>query len=152
MSKFHGWYFFVTYHTCSIIFIRLVRHRINISLAFLTPSLRSGLATTIAALFFAWGEIKFTTMDSIKDQFEYGDMNWALSWGASIYACYFIASFPMVKNLDETTDEIWTLSKTIENALAASMIAFIVLDLFCMYVVPDTWLGRDWFPSLPKSN
>lgn len=106
----------------------------------------------ISALFFAWGEIKFTTMESIKDQFEYSDMNWALSWGAGIYACYFLASFPMVKEIDETPEKIWTISKTVENALAASMIAFILLDLFCAHVVPDYWIGREWYPHMLRGT
>eukprot|EP01046_Picozoa_sp_COSAG06_P005575 COSAG06_NODE_250_length_19080_cov_6.483029_15_plen_76_part_00 len=40
-------------------------------------------------------------MDAIKEQFSYDDMDWALSKGAMCYACYFIASFPMVYWLDE---------------------------------------------------
>ena len=45
-----------------------------------TPNENIGfiIATAISAFFFAWGEIKFTTIDAIKDQFEYADMNWAL--------------------------------------------------------------------------
>jgi hypothetical protein len=114
---------------------------------------RSAAATAISAFFFAWAEIKLTTMESIKDQFEYADMNWALSWGAGIYACYFVASFPMIKDIDETTTHLWSLEKTVENAFAASMIAFIVLDLFCLFIVPDYWRNRDWYPHLtPGAN
>jgi hypothetical protein len=109
--------------------------------------IRSYFATIVAALFFAWAEIKFTTMDSIKDQFEYGDMEWALSWGAGIYACYFIASFPFIQQIDETTDNLWTLSKTIENALAASMLGFIYLDIFILFIVPSTWMNKRWFAN-----
>ena len=42
-----------------------------------------------------------SAMDAIKEQFSYDDMDWALSKGAMCYACYFIASFPMVYWLDE---------------------------------------------------
>jgi hypothetical protein len=108
--------------------------------------IRSAVATVVSAWFFAWAEIKLTTLESIKDQFEYGDMNWALTWGASIYACYFLASFPMVKDLDE--HEEWSVQKTVENALASSMIAFILLDLVCQFVVPQHWVGKDWFKKL----
>jgi len=109
-------------------------------------TLRTALATIISAFFFAWAEIKFTTMDAIKDQFAYGNMNWALTWGAGIYACYFLASFPVVQWLDETVDDRWTLRRTIENALAAGMVGFILVDLFCQFIVPNYWVNRTWFP------
>ena len=92
-------------------------------------------------------------MESIKDQFEYADMNWALTWGAGIYACYFVVSFPMVKDLDETSQDIWSLEKTIENSLAATGLGFVVLDLFCQFVVPrDKWQGRKWFSDFDFSH
>ena len=130
-----------------MVFIRFVRNKLAVYTPSVPAAVRSATATILAAFFFAWAEIKFTTMDSIKDQFEYGNMTWALSWGAGIYACYFVESFPMVKDLDETSNRIWSLSKTVENSLAASMIGFILLDLFCQFVVPSYWIGKEWFPS-----
>lgn len=134
MMYVHAWYFFITYHTCSVIFIRMIRT---------APVLRDfGVVSTVfsvvfSAWLFAWGEIYGTTLEAIEEQFAYKDMNWALTWGALCYSCYFISSFPMVFNLDETPNERWTLTKTIENSLAASMMAFILLDVVCQFVVTD---------------
>lgn len=133
----------MTYHTCSVIFIRAIE--LNFEQFIPNKTARSAIATILSALFFAWAEIKFTTMDSIKDQFAYGDMDWALSWGAGIYACYFLASFPFVQHLDENRTNRWSLLKTIENSLAASMLGFIYLDMFVLLFVPSTWVGRKWF-------
>jgi len=67
MMYLHGTYFFITYHTCSVIVMRMARtspwaRRLPFHLG-------DALATFAAALFFAAGEIFFTTLDAIKDQF-----------------------------------------------------------------------------------
>jgi len=73
-------------------------------------------------------------------------MDWALSWGALAYSCYFIASFPMVQWMDESPGQPWTLRKVAENALAASMLAFIMLDMACQFIIPSApWRGRIWW-------
>jgi len=66
---------------------------------------------------------------SLADQFRYEDLPWALRWGALIYACYFIVSFPMVSRLDERPGEAWSVGRTVVESLAAGMLTFILLDL-----------------------
>eukprot|EP01062_Namystynia_karyoxenos_P067470 TRINITY_DN61434_c0_g1_i1.p1 TRINITY_DN61434_c0_g1~~TRINITY_DN61434_c0_g1_i1.p1 ORF type:complete len:317 (+),score=97.25 TRINITY_DN61434_c0_g1_i1:67-951(+) len=133
----HGWYFFVTYHTCGVIFVRMVRSLVGPSFV------PSAAAFGFAAWLFAWGEIWGTTMDAIKDQFNYADMDWALTWGAALYACYFIVSFPFVYGLDETPAQRWPLRRVAESALAASMLSFILLDLVTQFVI------RRWADAVP---
>ena len=140
------------------------------------------------AWLFAWLEIYATTMDAIKEQFScdrrppfprdtgcatplrgvrcrrrYDDMGFALGKGAWCYACYFLASFPLVYWLDEPLDESnpwskstvrpdttmllsggasrsvrdckWSVARTVESALAAGMLGFILLDLVVQFVV-----------------
>jgi cycloeucalenol cycloisomerase len=142
MMYVHGTYFFVTYHTCSVIAMRVARTSPWASR--LPFRLGDVISTLAAAWFFAVGEIYFTTLDAIKDQFAYADMQWALTWGAAVYACYFVASFPMVQWLDETEGKLWHMRRVVENALAAGMIGFILLDLVCKYVIVD-WKGRVWW-------
>jgi len=130
MMYFHAWYFFITYHSMSIIFIRIIRT---------APVMRdSPFAQTLSVFasswLFAWGEIFLTTMDTIEDQFTYKNMDWALTYGALCYACYFIPSFPMSYELDETTTS-WSFQKTTESALAAAMIAFVLLDIVAQYFI-----------------
>ena len=63
-----------------------------------------------------------------------------------MYACYFIASFPLVYWLDEPQARPhgagvylskWSLTKVVESALAAGMIGFILLDLVAQFVIVD---------------
>lgn len=144
MMFIHAWYFFITYHTCSVVFMRVVRQLRLVEQIIPDRTARLVFATLLSAFFFAWGEIKFTTMDAIKDQFEYKDMDWALTWGASLYACYFLASFPLVQHLDEEVGVNWTLTKVVENSLAAGMIGFLLIDLFVKFGMPNTW-ERGWW-------
>jgi hypothetical protein len=88
------------------------------------------LVVVAAAWFWARAEIALTTAPSLADQFRYEDLAWALRWGALVYACYFIVSFPMVYALDEArrrdagrSDGRWS------KALAAGMLTFVLLDV-----------------------
>src|SRR5438093_1130725 len=92
------------------------------------------LVVAVAAWFWARAEISLTTSPSLADQFRYEDLAWALRWGALVYACYFIVSFPMVSRLDERPEEVWTVRRTIIEALAAGMLTFILLDLVTAWV------------------
>jgi len=107
----------------------------------------AGVATVLSALFFAWAEIRFTTLESINEQFSYADMDWALTWGAAAYACYFVPTFPILQHLDEEPDEPkWTTRRVAESALAGSMVAFILLDLVCQFALPrHAWYRKDWW-------
>jgi cycloeucalenol cycloisomerase len=120
----HAHYFFLTYHTTAVLVMRRIRtSRIG---GHATVAAATVLAT---ACFWAWAEIYFTTSPEIADQFRYEDMTWALRWGALFYACYFVASFPMVYRLDEDPAENWTVGRTCIEALATAMMSFVLLDL-----------------------
>jgi cycloeucalenol cycloisomerase len=120
----HAWYFFATYHTCSVIVMRRIR----------TSSLGGGIlwsaiAVAATASLFAWAEVFFTTGESVSHQFRYEDMAWMLRWGTCFYACFFIVSFPMVYRLDENPEDDWPLSRVVIEALAAGMLVLFLLDL-----------------------
>ncbi|GBG33886.1 Cycloeucalenol cycloisomerase [Hondaea fermentalgiana] len=139
MMYMHGWYFFITYHACSVVFIRMFRTAPVVR----DSAIAQAFAVFASSLLFAWGEIKATTMEAIDDLFAYKDMDWALTWGALCYSCYFVPSFPMVYGLDESTDSSkhWSLRRTVESAFAAAMVAFTLLDLVTQFVVTD-WQDR----------
>ncbi len=121
---FHAHYFFVTYHTTAVVVMRRIRtSRLNVH-----PAV-GVLVVVLAAWFWARTEISLTTSPSLADQFRYEDLPWALRWGALIYACYFVVSFPLVSRLDERAGENWALGRTALEALAAGMLTFILLDL-----------------------
>jgi hypothetical protein len=97
-------------------------------------------------------------MESIDDQFTYLNMDWAKQWGAwwvfssttlhasaffflffqltvllpahRCYACYFVVSFPMVFNLDESSDRF-----------VATRMKHVRLDLWSLptNILPRTW-------------
>jgi len=134
MMYFHAWYFFITYHTCSVIFIRMIRTAPGFRD---WPLLANVFSIAFSACLFAGGEIFGTTLEAIKDQFTYQNMDWALTWGTLCYSCYFIASFPMVFPMDETKTTSWSLERTIESSLAASMLAFLLLDIVAQFVITD---------------
>jgi len=91
----HAHYFFVTYYTTAVVVMRRFRtSRLNVH-----PAV-GALVVAAAAWFWARAEIALTTAPSLADQFRYEDLSWALRWGALIYACYFVVSFPMVYRLD----------------------------------------------------
>jgi cycloeucalenol cycloisomerase len=120
----HAHYFFVTYHTTAVVVMRRVRtSRLNVH------PLVGALVVGVAAWFWARAEIALTTAPSLADQFRYEDLAWALRWGALVYACYFVVSFPMVYRLDEPPDERWTVGRTVVEALAAGMLTFVLLDV-----------------------
>mmetsp|Transcript_43430 Transcript_43430/g.69501 ORF Transcript_43430/g.69501 Transcript_43430/m.69501 type:complete len:307 (+) Transcript_43430:266-1186(+) len=140
MMYVHAWYFFVTYHTCAVIFIRAIRT---------CPVFKNhqGVAwffsVGFSAWLFAWGEIFGTTLEAIKDQFTYREMEWALTWGALLYSCYFLASFPMVFNLDERKGQSWSLQRTVESACAAGMVAFLMLDVAAQFIITE-WKTKNF--------
>jgi len=120
----HAHYFFVTYHTTAVVVMRRIRtSRLNVH------PVVGALVVAAAAWFWARAEIALTTAPSLADQFRYEDLPWALRWGALVYACYFIVSFPMVSRLDEDEREPWSVRRTVVEALAAGMLTFILLDL-----------------------
>jgi cycloeucalenol cycloisomerase len=120
----HAHYVFVTYHTTAVVVMRRVRtSRANVH------PIVGALVVAAAAWFWARAEIALTTAPSLADQFRYEDLAWALRWGALVYACYFIVSFPMVYRLDEPPDDDWTVGRTAIDALAAGMLTFVLLDV-----------------------
>ena len=91
---------------------------------------------SVAALFFAWAETRLVATDANAPYFAYRDLAWMLSWGSVFYACYFVVSFPMFYRLDEAVNDNWPLSKVVIDALAASMLAFYLLD-FASRLIPS---------------
>lgn len=133
MMYVHCWYFFMTYHSASIVFIRVI------------TSVFGENMWPVALVFTAWlfsaGEIYFTTLKAIEDVFTYRDIEYALTIGSTVYSCYFVSSFYFLYWMDEHKVKRWSLEKTVESALASSMLSFILLDLVSQFVVTG-WQTR----------
>lgn len=126
-----AWFYFITYHILSNIIIRIV-----MKLLYFLP-MKKSIGVIIAAWLCAYGELYGTTMECLHEQFHYKSMDWALKWGSVYYSIYFIVSFPMLFPMDECKTNIrkWTIEYTILNALSASMIVFLVLDIFAKFII-----------------
>lgn len=115
--------YFMTYHTTAVIVLRRIR----------TSRLPIGAITwpillVAVAYFWAWMETKAMANPWIESQFHYRDMDRMLAFGSVFYALYFIASFPIFYQLDESANCCWTLRRTAAAALAAAMIMLFLLD------------------------
>jgi cycloeucalenol cycloisomerase len=115
--------FFVVYHTVAFVLMRrILTSRINVG-----PWV-SVVVIATAAWFFAWAETRLVATDANKPYFYYRDLAWMLSYGSGFYACYFLVSFPFAYRIDESETENWPLPKVLIESLAASMLAFFLLD------------------------
>jgi len=70
----------------------------------------------------------------IADQFYYKDKARMLAYGSIMYACYFVASFPIFYFLDEDKNKKWNLWMVCAAALSASMITMYLLDFWTKYI------------------
>ena len=124
-----AYYYFLTYHTCSVLVMRRVRtSRLGASAA-VWP-----IIVLAAAYAFAYLETYAMAGGSIAEQFGYKDLPRMLRWGSLVYACYFVVSFPMVYRLDEGEDENWPLARVCLESLAAGMLVLFLLDLTARFV------------------
>lgn len=116
-------FYFLTYHTAGVIFLRRAGNSRWSSHALFWP-----LAVLAAAYFFAWAETFAMAGGVIGDQFTYLDLPRMLRWGSVFYACYFVVSFPMVYRLDERAGDNWSIGRVCTDSLAAGMILLFLLD------------------------
>lgn len=116
-------FYFITYHTISVIVLRRARTSRLLRHPWLWP-----VIVLAAAYAFAWMETFFMTGGAIAEQFTYRDLPRMLRWGSLFYACYFVISFPLVYRLDETPGEDWPLRRVCIEALAAGMLLLFLLD------------------------
>ena len=121
--------FFVVYHTVAFILMRrILTSRLNVG-----PWVNV-IVIAVGAWFFAWAETRLVATDANKPYFYYADLEWMLAYGSGFYACYFLVSFPFAYRIDEAEQENWPLSKVVIESLAASMLAFFLLDVASGFV------------------
>ena len=121
--------FFVVYHTVAFILMRrILTSRLNVG-----PWVNV-IVVAVGAWFFAWAETRLVATDANKPYFFYEDLEWMLAYGSGFYACYFLVSFPFAYRIDEAEQENWPLSKVVIESLAASMLAFFLLDVASGFV------------------
>jgi len=122
--------YFMTYHTTGIMVLRRV-----MSARMPGAGLIFMAAVFLVGYFWAWMETKAMANPLMATTFYYKNMPAMLAYGSSIYATYFIASFPIFYFLDERSDARWNLIKTASAALSASMLTLYLLDA-CAHLFP----------------
>lgn len=68
--------------------------------------------------------------------------------GSLLYGIYFLVSFPMFKRIDEDPNTPWNLNQVVVDALGASMLVTIVLDLWRITIGPI--VDIPWSASLAE--
>jgi len=122
-------FYFITYHTVSVILLRRARSSRLLGQAWMWP-----IVVVAAAYGFAYAETYAMAGGSIAEQSTYRDLPRMLRWGSLFYACYFVVSFPMVYRLDEEPGEDWPLGRVCIEALAACTLLLCLLDTAARYV------------------
>jgi cycloeucalenol cycloisomerase len=119
--------FFTVYHTIAIVAMRRVRNMTSGLPAIGQRTLWVAIVV-VAAVFFAWAETYFYIQNAVSKTVWYVDKSAMLRVGTSLYALYFLVSFPNLFRLDETADQKWTLRRTIVEASFVSMVTLFVID------------------------
>jgi cycloeucalenol cycloisomerase len=119
--------FFTVYHTIAIVTMRRVRNMTS-SLPAIGQRTLWVAIVVVAAVFFAWAETFFYIQNAVSKTVWYVDKSAMLRVGTSLYALYFLVSFPNLFRLDETADQKWTIRRTIVEASFVSMVTLFVID------------------------
>ncbi|XP_013691061.1 cycloeucalenol cycloisomerase-like [Brassica napus] len=123
---------FLFYHVASNITLRRLRH----SISDLPDSLRWCFEAAWILVFSYF--IAYLETVSIVNfpYYEFVDRNAMYRVGCLFYALYFIVSFPMFFRMDEKSSDKWNLSRVAIDALGASMLVTIILDLWRLFLGP----------------
>lgn len=121
--------YFMTYHTSAVVVLRRIKTSALPWMWLLFP-----VMLFVIGYFWAWAETKAMANPMIEEQFYYKDKARMLAYGSIMYACYFIASFPIFYFLDEDKNKRWSLWVVIAAGLSASMLTMYLLDFWTKYV------------------
>ncbi|KAH0912709.1 hypothetical protein HID58_036030 [Brassica napus] len=123
---------FLFYHVASNITLRRLRH----SISDLPDSLRWCFeAAWILAFSYFIAYLETVSIVNFP-YYEFVDRNAMYRVGCLFYALYFIVSFPMFFRMDEKSSDKWDLSRVAVDALGASMLVTIILDLWRLFLGP----------------
>ncbi|CAN8302490.1 unnamed protein product [Cochlearia groenlandica] len=143
---------FLFYHVASNITLRRLRHAI----AGLPDSLRWCFEAAWILAFSYFIAYLETVAIANFPYYDFVDRNAMYGIGCLFYALYFLVSFPMFFRMNEKSSGEWDLSRVAIDALGASMLVTIILDLWRLYLgpivpLPEGKICRDsglpWFSS-----
>lgn len=121
--------YFMTYHATANIALRRLK---NLNLP--GGIALFGLFVFVIGYAWAWMETRAMANPLMAGNFYYEKMDIMLAYGSSIYALYFLASFPIYYFIDEYKDKRWSIWQVVAASLSASMLTFYLLDFAAHYV------------------
>ena len=128
--------FFVVYHTIAIVCMRRVRTMTTDWAVFSRRAAWSAIVG-VAALFFAWLETQLYITAAASTNVWYESKELMLRYGSTLYALYFVASFPILYRLDEDMSQPrWSLSRCAIEASAVGAISLLLIDLWTSWFGP----------------
>nr|XP_010919074.2 cycloeucalenol cycloisomerase-like [Elaeis guineensis] len=123
---------FILYHTVSNMTLRRVRQYT----ACLPYTSRVGTEAAWILLFGYFIAYLETLAISNFPYYDFVDRASMYKTGSLFYAMYFIVSFPMFSRIDEIPGDRWDLKRVAVDALGASMLVTIILDLWRLFLGP----------------
>lgn len=122
--------FFIVYHTIAIVCMRRVR-TMTTGFGPLAQKLAWAVIVGVTALFFAWAETFLYITSAASPNVWYESKDLMLKYGSTLYALYFVVSFPVLYRLDENMSEPrWSLSRCVLEASAVGAITLVLIDLW----------------------
>lgn len=121
--------YFVTYFVAAPIALRRLERALPLG------GWGRALAVLVLAYGIAWLETFTMANDGLSAYFAYADKAKMLRYGSLGYAAYFVVGLPLVCRIDEGSER-WTLSRTLLEALGASMLILFLLELWATVVGP----------------
>jgi len=121
--------YFITYHAVMLVLLRLVVGKLSLG------RIGRGVAIALIAYAVAFAETFVMANEALSQYFEYASRTRMLWLGSVGYAAYYVVSLPMIARLDDVPEQ-WPLSRVVLDALGASMLVMILLELWGMAVGP----------------
>lgn len=121
--------YFMTYHTSAVVVLRRIKTSAVPLMWLLFP-----VMIFVIGYFWAWMETKAMANPMIEEQFYYKDKARMLAYGSIMYACYFVASFPIFYFLDEDKNSKWNLWVVMAASFSAGLLTLYLLDFWTRYV------------------
>ncbi len=121
--------YFISYHVLMLVLLR------RIVAALRLRTIGRWLAILAIAYGLAFAETLVMANDALSDYFRYADKARMLWLGSLGYAAYYVVTLPMIARLDDRPER-WPMSRVIIDALGASMLILILLEVWAHVVGP----------------
>ena len=121
--------FLLTYHVMMVVLLRRVVSALSLG------TVGRWIAIVLIAYGVAFAETLVMANDALSEYFRYADKARMLWLGSIGYSVYYVVSLPMISRLDDEPDR-WPMSRVVIDALGASMIVLVGLEVWAHLIGP----------------